>query len=455
VQQGSLDGKDNEAKAIEYIKKAYELSDRVSHKEKLMIQANYYTYAEKDEGKQLETLKKILEDYPDDIFANATLGVFYFQREDWDKAIQYVGTVVEIYGEFIFNYYRLGSAYDAKGLYSKAREVYRGYIQKISDNARVRGYLSSSFAYEGDYEQALKEADKAISLDPRSFWKGQIYHLQGDYSLAEKDYKRWLEDDSNNVKFKARQWLEILYWNRGQYVKAREQAEKGLELAKEVGNNSWKRTFHFALGFNHWSSGNYEEAMNEAEKVWAIAVEDQSEGSMKNAIYLKAMAYLEQGQINEAQTAAEEMKKIIEGMINPKLIRDYYTLQGLIELKKKDYSKAIDYIERGYAMFPKQRDWLEAHAFYVYFLGLAHFLSGNLDKADEAFDDIVNMTTGRLFWGDLWAKSFYMLGKIHEQQGNTTKAIEHYGKFLDLWKNADPGIAEVEDAKNRLAKLRQ
>jgi cytochrome c-type biogenesis protein CcmH/NrfG len=61
---------------------------------------------------------------------------------------------------------------------------------------------------------------------------------------------------------------------------------------------------------------------------------------------------------------------------------------------------------------------------------------------------------GRADYGDIYAKSFYMLGKIYEQQGDTAKAIDHYEKFLTLWKDADPGLPEVEDAKKRLAGLK-
>ena len=55
----------------------------------------------------------------------------------------------------------------------------------------------------------------------------------------------------------------------------------------------------------------------------------------------------------------------------------------------------------------------------------------------------------------IWAvKAHYLLGLAYEKSGWDKKAIEQYEEFLEIWKDADPGIPEVEDAKERLAKLR-
>jgi len=41
----------------------------------------------------------------------------------------------------------------------------------------------------------------------------------------------------------------------------------------------------------------------------------------------------------------------------------------------------------------------------------------------------------------------------YEQLGQVDLAVEHYRLFLDLWKNADSGIAEIDDARERMTKL--
>jgi hypothetical protein len=51
--------------------------------------------------------------------------------------------------------------------------------------------------------------------------------------------------------------------------------------------------------------------------------------------------------------------------------------------------------------------------------------------------------------------NYYRLGKVYEQKGNKRKAKVNCRKFLTLWKDADPCIAEVEDARKRLAGLKK
>ena len=50
-------------------------------------------------------------------------------------------------------------------------------------------------------------------------------------------------------------------------------------------------------------------------------------------------------------------------------------------------------------------------------------------------------------------KLHYYLGIAYEESRWYDRAAEQYETFLDTWKDADPGLRAVEDARQRLAKL--
>ena len=127
------------------------------------------------------------------------------------------------------------------------------------------------------------------------------------------------------------------------------------------------------------------------------------------------------------------------------LICDYFSLPDGFRYKGACPSgrREID----GPVSFYRLFDLLISQAF-------AYHKSGNLDRAREEYEKIARLTIGKIDYGDIYAKSYYMLGKINEQQGNKSKAIEHYEKFLNLWKDADRGIPEIIEAWIRLAELK-
>ena len=52
------------------------------------------------------------------------------------------------------------------------------------------------------------------------------------------------------------------------------------------------------------------------------------------------------------------------------------------------------------------------------------------------------------------APSHLRRAEIYERLGDKSQAVEHYTRFLDLWKDADPELQPtVRDVKQRLAKL--
>jgi serine/threonine protein kinase/predicted Zn-dependent protease len=445
-----------EEKASGYLQQALETSDRLSYKERLVIQADIYLYIEEDLEKAIALYKKLLEDYPEDSFINYALGRIYMVLfDDWDKALPYLEASRDNRNEFFAAYTVLGNAYESKGLYEKAQEVYEDYRDNFVDNATIHVYLVNNYVYQGKYDLALEEADKAIALNPRSYNTSGIYYLMGRFKKADEELQKFFEMDDDTSQLIGRRWSEVHYRGLGQFKKAKEYAQQGLELAEKLNLYGWKSWFLMQLGIGYLETGKLELAMNVFEDMYNNAIEHEVSGHNLGALYWKGCAYLKMGSAAEAQKIAEELKKKIDEDIYPKDIYLFHILKGNIELEEGNFTEAIQELQKARDFESAQRSWYDIHALRIFPLGIAFYASRDLTKSREMFEELTRLTTGRNWWGDLYAKSFYMLCKIHQEEGREADAIANYKKFLDLWKNADPGFEEVDYAKTQLAALKK
>jgi len=440
-----------------YLKKAFELSERISDRERYSIEGSFYHFkSEKTWDKAIDAFNKLLELYPDDWVGMINLGIIYNEGlEEFDKAIELFEVPVQNKEEAYHPYVNLAGVYRRKGMYDKSKTVLEYYLKNIADIAVIRHYLARNFLCQGKYDLALAEVDKSFSLDPsyfRNLWiKGDSYLCKDDLVKAEEEYLKLLESEEKPAHLFGRERLEYLYLFQGRYEKSKEQAKLGLGLAEMLDEPGWKSSFHLDLAYIHLKSKNIQGALEECNKALNTAIEAENLRWERRALHTLGVIYLEMKSINEAKRVSSELKELIEKGMNKKAVRYYHHLMGFIELEMDNFSGAIDFFEKAIStLLPDSY----IHAFFIDPLALAYYKSGNLEKAREEYERIIALPTGRLNNGDISAKAFYMLGKIHEQQGDTAKAIEHYEKFLDLWKDADPGFPEVEDAKKRLAGLK-
>jgi tetratricopeptide (TPR) repeat protein len=287
--------------------------------------------------------------------------------------------------------------------------------------------------------------------------KGEIFRIKGNFVEAEKEFFKVLDSEEEIAHFWSRSSLASLYLGKGKFEKSKEQLIMGKELGDKLGERGGESGWYLELAYRHLRSGEPEKALEESIKAERTAVDwGCVYCHQKRALVYKGVSFLALNSLEDAQNTADELKEITLKEMNEKFMRYYYYLMGRIALNNNNFSTAIDYFEKGVSLLPSQNSYmiLSEHAFFIDPLAQAYYEAGEMDKARETYNRINRLTLGRLWWGDIYVKSFYMLGKIWEQKGDTAKAIEHYEKFLDLWKDADPGLSGVAEARERVAELK-
>ncbi len=442
------------AEGRKYSDRAVELSANLPDNERLLIEAGFFVRSE-NYAKAIEVFEKLVKAYPDNAIGQNNLAGIYFIVGEVDKAIEHKELNQKILRTALSTY-TLANVYMAKGLYQQAEDVCRSYLHDVEDNAYVRKNLRDSYLMRRQFDLALAETERLSVLDPSyKSHIGDVLLLKGDIGGAEKVYRQVYEKDPAGGRGSLYNLADI----RGKFQEALSMAQQALNESK--GNKERQSRAYRGLSGRLEKAGRYEEAYQAAVRSLQASAEYRKSlgesapsylpSQQKHELFWQGRILGEMKSFDEARRTAEELKSVIDKGINAKELRYYEYILGLIEFGKRNYGRAAEFFAS--ACEREGQVNFEGDALYLNALARAMFESGDLEKTRQEYEKITLQTAGRLAYGDIYAKAFYMLGKIAEQQGKKAEARENYRKFLDLWKDADPGLPEVEDAKKRLESL--
>jgi len=447
------------AKGDEYLRKAYELSDRLPDRERYLIEGDFYRQSQTTYDKAIEVYDKLLELYPDDRIGNNNSALIYSALERWDEAIERYKTAIRAKDPSIQGYEGLASMYQYQGQYDKARDVLQDYIENIQDNGSLHRSLAGIYTLQRKFDQALEEIDRAFSLEPTNstnfLARGNILYFKGDLEASGLEYKKLIENESPVAKVIGNLGLLLIDFLQGKIGSTIEYSKQAIGICQSFNQKGWEVNFRLKLGDLYLFSAKPEEARSQYDQGWQIAVESGNLRKQRLLQVAKGQYFLKTHSISDALETAAKLKESIESGLNEKAMRDYDYLMALIEYEKENFSGAVEHLNKARSVLPAENSAWDGHAKFFFALGRAYHKAGDLESARAAFEEIIPMTSGREFYPDLYILAFYELGKVFQDQGNTAKAIENYEKILELWRDADPGIAEVDDARKRLAYLKR
>jgi len=445
-----------------YLQEALTLVDRVSERDRYLIQV-YSSYAlDESPAKAIESYQKLIELYPPDEEFRTGLGAIRRNLEEWDLALEQFDYILALNPRNALALENKVFIYTAKGLYEKAIELCLAGQEAFPKGAFFLRQLPLLHLIQGRNDLASAELEKALARMPDKLElqevKGHLYHLKGDFPAARRVYEqiqRSGEAIPDALDLRGRFWLTHLLLEQGEYRQAQKGILEGIALAQEGNRVGDEIDYRLLLAYSELQIRQFSRAAEALNPVFEMAQKNIALGIQKNLLHLLGLASLGMGQIEEAKRISQELRQAIEKASFPSQMRRYDHLMGHIALAEGHPDQAVPHFEHAVSLLPSQRENMDEQAFYRNSLAAAYYQSGSWSRALETYQGIVSLTTGRICWGDIYARSTYWLGKLYQRTENKAAAVAHFENFLGLWKNADPGLPEVEDAKKQLDDLKK
>jgi eukaryotic-like serine/threonine-protein kinase len=443
----SLENQGKEKEASDCLEKALEFSPNASIQEQLFIKTMYFQF-KSEYGRALQTSLEWVALFPDDTQALLYTGRGYLFVEDPESALRFLEDGLRKGDRNPYMFYYAALAHSATGGFEEAERVCERGMSIHPGNSLIGLAGVINAIVQGRHDRALSEigkinGERAVLLG--ELMAGDALLLMGDFPGAEDRYRR-LGISSPQAKLR----LARLALAEGRYARA-------AELAAEAGDD-------VLVAYVEWRRGRPDKGREAAERALKSAEERGDFPKELGALQMKGTLEVAAGDVDAAKATAARLGGVKKTHQEKAQTRALICIEALIAEAVGRSDIAVERYEVAVKALPRDVPYLSDkllsvggpagfHAMVLYGAARAQEKTGQTAAAQDHYLKLVGLNGGRLQHPDLFALSHYALGRIAESQGETARARLAYETFLELWKNADAGLPEVEDARARLAAL--
>ena len=447
---------------LPYLEKAEKYMENVSHREQLYIKvsrarvsANY--------TECLQLLGQIISEYPDEKEALNLMGLYHSLIGQYESAERVLLNAIELDPMYLQPYNVLGYLYLWSGQFDKSEQIFDKYAELAPEEPNPIDSKGDLYSFKGEYSKAVENYKKVYEMDPDFFVDfpilaklGDMYLLTGDYLKAENSYRKLAKASEAYSRQVGRTTLAYLSVYHGKLDEAMAILEGGLssdhlEDVEEKLETAYKYLLAAWIHYQKGEIGLIKSKLKYAHEIMIVEsswdwLSVQVIFSQPHRMYVYLLC--QTGEFEQADNYCESLKSNFD-KTNSHLNTTYDLCRAIIELERGDVQKAVPGLQTGL-----KADF--APKYLVPFLLADAYLKNNEPgKAVPVLEEsLAGYNWTRLEHVTWRVQSYYLLGQCYEATGRKDDALKSYETFLDVWKNADEGLALVEDAKARLVKLK-
>ena len=400
---------DQSSLAPEFSKKAFELRDRVSDRERFFIAWRYYRDAIQAWDKALELARSWTATYPREGFAFNALGTALIRMGQFEQSVEPLREAIRLDPQFVPAYGNLAASLLAVNRPDEARATLK------------------------------MAADRKLTFIGASRLSYLVAFVQGDTKTMERELEASIGLRQTNSAFG---WQAHASAATGRVKTAHDQYRRGIQMSLHGGFTEVAAQLIMEDAEMHATAGQCGDAVGEVSEGLRLG---RGTVTLERAGRVFALC----GDRNEAAKLASELgSRFPEATFTINL--SVPVIAAAAAIRQSEPARAVELLEpvRPYDHAPSGEFWP------LYLRGQAYLQLKNGAAAASEFQSIVDHQ-GEVPASMLYALAHLGLARSKALMDDAASARAAYSRMFDLWKASDPGLQPLEEARVEYARLQQ